>query len=173
VAILGAPLDIGTTFRPGFRFRPQGIRCASAHYGTDNYEMGIDIREQLRVADVGDVFVIPANIEKSFDQIARAVSHVVQNGVFPAILGGDHSIGYPDMRGIAPHIDGNVGIIHLGRHVDIQEKEMDKRMHPTPWFHATSIPNGPAEEPGAVRHRGLAGPEERRTGRPASARRRS
>ena len=173
MAILGAPLDIGTTFRPGFRFRPQGIRCASAHYGTDNYEMGIDIREQLRVAEVGDVFVIPANIEKSFDQIACAVSHVVQNGVFPAILGGDHSIGYPDMRGIAPHIDGNVGISHLGRHVDIQEKEMDKRMHPTPWFHATSIPNGPAEEPGAVRHRGLAGPEERRTGRPASARRRS
>jgi agmatinase len=105
--------------------------------------MGIDIREQLRVADVGDVFVIPANIEKSFDQIARAVSHVVENGVFPVILGGDHSIGYPDVRGIAPHIDGNVGIIHLDRHVDIQEKEMDERMHTTPWFHATNIPNAP------------------------------
>jgi agmatinase len=143
VAILGAPLDIGTTYRPGPRFGPQGIRRASAHYGTYNYEMGIDIREQLRVADVGDVFVIPANIEKSFDQIARAVSHVVENGVFPVILGGDHSIGYPDVRGIAPHIDGNVGIIHLDRHVDIQEKEMDERMHTTPWFHATNIPNAP------------------------------
>ncbi len=59
------------------------------------------------------------------------------------ILGGDHSIGYPDVRGIAPHIDGNVGIIHLDRHVDIQEKEMDERMHTTPWFHATNIPNAP------------------------------
>jgi agmatinase len=68
---------------------------------------------------------------------------VVENGVFPVILGGDHSIGYPDVRGIAPHIDGNVGIIHLDRHVDIQEKEMDERMHTTPWFHATNIPNAP------------------------------
>jgi agmatinase len=59
------------------------------------------------------------------------------------ILGGDHSIGYPDVRGIAPQIDGNVGIIHLDRHVDIQEKEMDERMHTTPWFHATNIPNAP------------------------------
>ena len=71
VAILGAALDIGTTFRPGPRFGPQGIRRASALYGTYNHEMGVDIREQLRVADVGEVFVIPANIEKSFDQIAR------------------------------------------------------------------------------------------------------
>jgi len=86
VAILGAPLVIWTTFRPGPRFGPQGIRRAKAHYGTYNYEMGVDIREQLRVADVGDVFVIPANIEKSFDQIARAVSHVVENEVFPVIL---------------------------------------------------------------------------------------
>ncbi len=68
---------------------------------------------------------------------------MVENGVFPVILGGDHSIGYPDVRGIAPHIDGNVGIIHLDRHVDIQEKEMDERMHTTPWFHATNIPNAP------------------------------
>jgi agmatinase len=57
------------------------------------------------------------------------------------ILGGDHSIGYPDVRGIASHVDGNVGISHFDRHVDIQEKEMDERMHTTPWFHATNIPN--------------------------------
>ena len=100
MAILGAPLDIGTTFRPGPRFGPQGIRRASAHYGTYNYEMGIDMREQLQVADLGDVFVIPANIEKSFDQIARAVSHVVENGVFPMIMGCTHSIGFPIARAV-------------------------------------------------------------------------
>ena len=41
------------------------------------------------------------------------------------------------MRGIAPHIDGNVGIIHIDRHIDIQEKDMDERMHTTPWFWTT------------------------------------
>jgi agmatinase len=33
------------------------------------------------------------------------------------------------VRGIAPHIDGSVGVIHIDRHIDIQEKDMDERMH--------------------------------------------
>ena len=65
-------------------------------------------------ANVGDVFTI-ANIEKGFDQISKAVAHVRSSGVFPIMLGGDHSIGYPDVRGIAPFIDGPVGIIHIDR----------------------------------------------------------
>ena len=145
VAIIGAPFDMGTTYRSGTRSGLQAIRRISGLYSTYNYEFGVDLRGQLRACDLGDVFVIPANIEKSFDQIANAVSHVVEKGVFPIILGGDHSIGYPDVRCIAPHVDGNIGIIHLDRHVDIQEKDMDERMHTTPWFHATNIPNAPAK----------------------------
>lgn len=72
-----------------------------------------------------------------------AVSHLHKNGVFPVICGGDHSIGYPDLRGTAPYIDGPVGIIHFDRHIDTLDRDMDERMHTTPWFHATNIPNCP------------------------------
>ncbi|HET9052097.1 MAG TPA: agmatinase family protein [Candidatus Dormibacteraeota bacterium] len=144
VAILGAPLDAGTTYRPGTRFGPQGIRRASNLFGTYCYELGVDLREQLNIVDVGDVFTMPANIEKSFDQISRGMAHVVESGAFPVVLGGDHSIGYPTVRGLAPLVDGNVGIIHFDRHVDTQEYDLDERMHTTPWFHATNIPNAPA-----------------------------
>jgi agmatinase len=143
VAIVGAPFDMGTTYRPGCRFGPQAIRRISALYDSYSVDMAVDLEEELDVVDLGDVFVIPSNIEKSFDQIDRAVSHIVNEGVFPVVLGGDHSIGYPDVRGLAPHIDGRVGIIHLDRHLDIQERDMDERMHTTPWFHATNIPNAP------------------------------
>ncbi|HUC92950.1 MAG TPA: agmatinase family protein [Paenibacillus sp.] len=143
VAIMGVPFDIGTTYRSGTRFGPQAIRRISALYQTYNYELGVDLREQLKMCDLGDVFTI-ANIEKSFDQITKAVSHVMSKGTMPVILGGDHSIGYPCLRGVAENIEGNVGIIHLDRHIDIQEKDMDERMHTTPWFHATNIPNAPA-----------------------------
>lgn len=143
VAVFGIPLDTGTTYRPGTRFGPQGIRKISALYGTYYFEMGVDLREQITMCDLGDVFVIPANIEKAFDQISRAVSHVFASGAFPIMLGGDHSIGYPCVRGIAPHVNGNIGIIHVDRHVDTQEKDMDERMHTTPWFHATNIDNAP------------------------------
>jgi agmatinase len=144
VAVLGAPLDAGTTYRPGTRFGPQGIRRASNLFGTYSYELGVDLREQLNMVDVGDVFTIPANIEKSFDQISRGMAHVVEAGAFPVVLGGDHSIGYPTVRGLAPYVDGDIGIIHLDRHVDTQEHDLDERMHTTPWFHATDISNAPA-----------------------------
>ncbi|HWF74272.1 MAG TPA: agmatinase family protein, partial [Solirubrobacteraceae bacterium] len=143
VAIIGAPFDMGTTYRAGARFGPQAVRRISALYDGYSLDMGCDLVEELDVCDVGDVFVIPSNIEKSFDQVDRAVSHVLEKGVFPVIIGGDHSLGYPDVRAMAKYVDGNVGIIHLDRHIDIQERDMDERMHTTPWFHATNIPNAP------------------------------
>lgn len=117
--VIGVPFDGGCTYRPGTRFGPQGIRRISALYTPYNYEMGIDLREQMSLCDAGgefyvyviiinvlikihtvhyfeiDVFTIPANIEKTFDQISNAVAHVAATGSLPIILGGDHSIGYP------------------------------------------------------------------------------
>lgn len=144
VAVMGVPFDGGTTYRPGTRFGPQGIRRISALYTPYNYEMGVDLREQMTLCDVGDVFTIPANLEKTFDQISKAVAHVFQSGAMPIILGGDHSIGYPTVRGIASQTDRTIGIIHFDRHADIQEKDLDERMHTTPWYHATNLPNVPA-----------------------------
>ncbi len=146
VAILGVPHDSGTTYRPGTRFGPQGIRRISALYTPYNYEMGVDLRESIRLCDVGDIFTIPANNEKSFDQISKGVAHVFASGAFPIILGGDHSIGFPTVRGVCRHLgDKKVGIIHFDRHVDTQEIDLDERMHTCPWFHATNMANAPAE----------------------------
>jgi len=143
-AVLGVPFDGGTTYRPGTRFGPQGIRRISALYTPYNYEMGVDLREQMTLCDLGDVFTIPANIEKTFDQISRAVGHVFSSGALPLIMGGDHSIGFATVRGIAQCTSKKIGIIHFDRHADIQEKDLDERMHTTPWFHATNLENVPA-----------------------------
>ncbi|GKZ01251.1 putative agmatinase 2 [Mayamaea pseudoterrestris] len=139
--VLGVPFDGGCTYRAGTRFGPQGIRRISALYTPYNYERGIDLREQMSLCDAGDVFTIPANLEKSFDQISNAVAFVASTGSMPIILGGDHSIGFPTIRGIASVTSKNIGIIHVDRHADIQEFDMDERMHTTPYFHATNLPN--------------------------------
>jgi len=141
VTVVGDPYDGGCTYRAGTRFGPQGIRRISALYTPYNYEKAIDLREQMTLCDVGDVFTIPANIEKSFDQISNAVAHIASTGSMPIILGGDHSIGFPTVRGIASVTSKNIGIIHVDRHADIQEKDLDERMHTTPYFHATRLPN--------------------------------
>lgn len=144
VVFVGAPLDTGTTVRPGARFGPDALRRVSALGYGYNPERGIDLKESLTMVDAGDIQVIPANIEKSFDQIALALGYITERSVFPVVLGGDHSIGYPDIRGTAPYIDGNIGIIHFDRHSDLSEKTYDERMHGSPFFHATNIPNAPA-----------------------------
>lgn len=144
VAVLGVPLDAGTTYRSGTRFGPQALRRISLLGGNYNAERGVILGESLDMVDVGDVQVIPANLEKSFDQIADAIAYLTERAVFPVILGGDHSIGYPDIRGMAPYIDGKIGILHFDRHSDLSESAYDERMHGSPFFHATNIPNAPA-----------------------------
>ena len=137
-AFVGVPFDTGTTYRPGTRFGPQAVRRISAVYDGYSVDGGVDLFEELDICDAGDVFVIPGNIEKSFDQVSKAISHIYTSGAFPIICGGDHSLGYPNIRGIAPHIDGNVGIIHFDRHIDMQAMDMDERMHTTPWYWTTN-----------------------------------
>lgn len=72
VAVLGVPFDGGTTYRPGTRFGPQGIRRISALYTPYNYEIGVDLREQMSLCDVGDIFTIPANIERRLIKSVKA-----------------------------------------------------------------------------------------------------
>jgi agmatinase len=142
VAFVGVPFDIGCTFRTGTRFGPQGMRRISALYQKYSYEHGVDLSETLAMCDVGDIFC-PSNITKGHDQITKGIAHILSHGTMPMIMGGDHSIGYPTARAIAQCVEGKVGIIHLDRHVDTQEKDMDEIMHTCPWFHATNIPNCP------------------------------
>jgi agmatinase len=47
-----------------------------ALYTPYNYELGVDLREQMTLCGSGDVFTIPANLERSFDQISRGVAHM-------------------------------------------------------------------------------------------------
>ncbi|WP_283139655.1 agmatinase family protein [Rhizohabitans arisaemae] len=136
VAVVGAPLDTGTTYRPGPRFGPQGMRLISSLYTPYYFEMGVDLREQLDIVDVGDIFITPANLEKAFDQITKGVEHLVSNGVFPVILGGDHSIGFPTSRGVMNAFGKKIGVIHFDRHLDTQKRDLDERMHTTPWYWA-------------------------------------
>jgi hypothetical protein len=47
----------------------------SALYSPYNFEIGVDLLEQMTGCDLSDVFTIPANLEKTFDQSSRAVAH--------------------------------------------------------------------------------------------------
>lgn len=143
VAVVGVPFDMGTTYRSGTRFGPEAVREISKVYDAYSPDLGMDLLEEISICDVGDIFVIPSNIEKTFDQVDLGISHILDQGCFPVIIGGDHSIGYPDAKALASHVDGKLGIIHFDRHIDTAEYTMDERMHTTHWSHATKLGNVP------------------------------
>ncbi|GIJ69367.1 agmatinase [Virgisporangium ochraceum] len=127
VVILGAPFDGGTSHRPGTRFGPQAMRqaCYLAHDGSrPSLALRVDALRDLRVYDAGDVEMFGGDIERSLRDLETAVTTVAAAGAIPVVLGGDHSIAWPDATGVARHVGwGRVSMVHFDAHADTGEIE--------------------------------------------------
>jgi agmatinase len=134
VAVVGAPFDISTTYRPGARFGPRALRALAYHPGTYHLDLGIEIFEHLDVVDAGDAYCPHGLTEKSHQNIETKVASVVDNGVFPVIIGGDHSITWPAATAVArEHGWGKLGLIHFDAHADTADiLEGNLASHGTP-----------------------------------------
>ncbi|MCW2526934.1 MAG: agmatinase [Pseudonocardiales bacterium] len=122
VVILGAPFDGGTSHRPGTRFGPQYIRqtCYLPHDGSrPSLALRVDALKDLRVYDAGDVELFSGDAARSVKDLQEAVYAVTSSGAIPLILGGDHTIAWPDAAGVAQHLgQGRISMIHFDAHAD-------------------------------------------------------
>ena len=123
VVILGAPFDGGTSHRSGTRFGPQFIRqtCYLPHDGSrPSLALRVDgLGADLKVYDAGDVELYSGDAERSVRDLQEAVYAVTRTGAIPLILGGDHTIAWPDAAGVAQHHgQGRVSMIHFDAHAD-------------------------------------------------------
>jgi agmatinase len=122
VVILGAPFDGGTSHRAGTRFGPQYIRqtCYLPHDGSrPSLAMRVDGLQELRVYDAGDVEMFSGDAARSVRDLQQAVHAVTANGSIPLVLGGDHTIAWPDAAGVAQHVgQGRVSMLHFDAHAD-------------------------------------------------------
>jgi agmatinase len=122
VVILGAPFDGGTSNRAGTRFGPQFIRqtCYLSHDGSrPSLALRVDGLRDLRVLDAGDVELFSGDAARSVKDLQEAVYTVTSNGAIPLILGGDHTIAWPDAAGVAQHLgQGRISMIHFDAHAD-------------------------------------------------------
>src|SRR3954467_15516915 len=133
VAIVGAPFDDLVSDRPGTRFAPRAIRAAACPPGP-HLEAGIDAFAELRVVDYGDAPVVPADAAATHAAIERIVGEVVEAGVLPVTLGGDHSVTEPCVAAISRR-DGALGLIHFDTHTDTGREVFGvERSHGTPMF---------------------------------------
>ncbi|HEY7018102.1 MAG TPA: agmatinase [Gaiellaceae bacterium] len=133
IAVVGAPMDDLVSDRPGARFGPRAIRAASCPAGP-HLESKVDAFEELRIVDFGDAAVLPADPRRSHEAIEQLVGQVLDAGVLPVVLGGDHSIAEPDVRAVSAR-RGPVGLVHFDTHTDTGREVFGVELsHGTPMF---------------------------------------
>ena len=124
--IIGIPFDIRTTYRPGTRFGPDGIRRA---FSTDsvNEAVGIDTSKYVKGVDYGNLDIW--NAEKAYlGSIPQEMKAILETGTIPIVLGGDHSITFPELLAYKD-VYGPVSIIHFDSHTDTWGSDTDKEHH--------------------------------------------
>jgi agmatinase len=120
VVILGAPFDWGASHRPGARFGPKAIREAE-YLGFDgrrpHLPTGIDPLAVLRVVDAGDHLLPVGDLEETIDRVGEAVERIARHGAIPIVLGGDHTVTFPNARAMAA-VHGDIALVHFDAHAD-------------------------------------------------------
>ncbi len=117
-AIIGLPSDSGSPFRTGARFGPNAVRAMSIMLRPINpYRGHVNVFERLRIADAGDASVVPGYLEESLDRLQASVASLVDQGVVPVSIGGDHSVSLPALRAVAKR-HGPLALVHFDAHSD-------------------------------------------------------
>src|SRR4051812_24182525 len=127
LSIIGMPMDLGQ-MRRGVDMGPSAIRYAGIYEKLNKLFDEID--------DLGDIpigrpeVVIDPNtnlknlnlVAEKSEILAQKVARVVEEGSFPLVLGGDHSIAIGTLAGIAKHYK-NLGVIWFDAHGDLNTVE--------------------------------------------------
>lgn len=122
VVIIGAPYDAGTSYRAGARFGPKTIRTTDylEHDGSrPHLALRVDPLREMRVVDAGDILMPGVEGRAGLDALEKAVQTAATAGAIPLVLGGDHTITWPDVTGVARARGwGRVSVIHFDAHAD-------------------------------------------------------
>ena len=117
-ALLGAPLDITTSFRSGTGQGPEAIRAASQVLEDYSLELDRDLNAQA-FADLGDLPLVPGDLVGSLELIEQAVAHLVAAGGRPFLLGGEHLVTLPVVRALAA-VYPDLAVLQFDAHADLR-----------------------------------------------------
>ncbi|MFV2039333.1 MAG: agmatinase [Acidimicrobiales bacterium] len=136
VAIVGVPLDIGTSNRPGARFGPRGIRSESVLIRPYNMATRAAPFDALRIDDTGDVATNAFNLADSIDRISAHYDDLLAHDLITVTMGGDHTVVLPILRAMHRK-HGPVGLVHVDAHTDTNDAMFGEPIaHGTPFRRA-------------------------------------
>lgn len=126
VAVLGVPMDIGTSWRSGTRMGPKQVRAESAMLRPYNLATGAAPFDSLQVADIGDLAINTFSLSDSLRIIAESYDAILNYDAMPLAIGGDHAITLPILRAMAKR-HGPLALIHVDAHADVNDEMFGER----------------------------------------------
>lgn len=133
-AIVGAPWDDSTSYRPGARFGPRAVRVANYQPPDWHLDLAVAPLQEVTLVDYGDAVCLPGMVEPSHEAIRQRVYEVASRGIIPLVIGGDHSITLPSATAVADVVGrGRLGIVHFDAHADTAPESFGNPLsHGTP-----------------------------------------
>jgi len=121
VGLVGIPFDSAVLGRKGAKGGPKKIRDAVRYFKAYNWELDFWFGDK-RVYDFGDIIADSETVLESHEIISETVSKIAKRGFTLLTLGGDHSIGYPILKGLKEaHKSKKIGLINIDAHLDVRE----------------------------------------------------
>lgn len=128
VGIVGVPYDGGVIRTPGTRFGPRAIRNYCWRLNEFNAELGVNPYARHNIADCGDFVLSPLSIDDTYQAIVMGMSGLLERGLVPIAVGGDHFVTHPILQAIhAAH--GKVAVIHFDAHTDTADEGFGQKLH--------------------------------------------
>jgi guanidinopropionase len=115
------------TNRAGARLGPRAVRSVE-RMGPMDHVLGTTPLNDFTVADIGDVlFRSRYSLESCHEDIEAYFRKIVDAGVAPLAVGGDHSITYPILKAVGAQRP--VGLIHIDAHCDTSAPFEGSKFH--------------------------------------------
>lgn len=134
ITVLGLPFDENSSYLKGPALAPAAIRKIWNSGSSNNFSENLtDLTDHSIWNDRGDLRKETQTIESYFELISESVADIALKGDKPLCLGGDHSLSFPIIRGLA-RADKPFHILHLDAHPDLYENFEDNTFsHASPF----------------------------------------
>ncbi|UCZ53672.1 arginase [Bacillus shivajii] len=128
ISIIGVPMDLGQT-RRGVDMGPSAMRYAGVVERLENLGYEVNDRGDIEIGRPPKYDVKNEDNLKDLDEVVKAnqalaesLKDAVNDGEFPLVLGGDHSIAIGTLAGVA-HMHKELGVIWYDAHGDLNTGE--------------------------------------------------